>query len=106
MSNIANEKDLVLSLKAYAAIDARINVLDLFVQVASVYIARGLTQEGADILAYILKLEDVPNDILDSAEELWDDLARWICPRVLLDAETFGKKAYFEDVVDYILAGV
>jgi len=106
MTDILSEKDLILSLKASVAIQAENDALDLFVQIANVYIARGQTQEGADILAYILQRENSPDDIINSAEELWDDLARWICPRVLYDAEIFGRKAYFEDIVEYILAGI
>lgn len=106
MTNILSEKDLILSLKASVSIQAENDALDLFVQIANVYIVRGQTQEGADILAYILQRESSPEDIINSAEELWDDLARWICPRVLYDAEIFGRKAYFEDVVEYILAGI
>lgn len=101
-----SEKDLVLSLKASLAIQAQDDVLELFVAIAQAYISRGLTQEGADILAFILNRDNVPEDVVDLAVEAWEDLERWICPRVLYDAEIFGKKAYFEDVVEYILIGV
>ena len=106
MTNISIAQDTITSLKASTALKNKVQTLDLFVQVAEVYIAQGLTQEGADVLAYVLQYEQTPDDIFDMAEDLWEDLACWICPRVLLDAETFGKKAYFKDVVEYILAGI
>ncbi|MEM9952134.1 MAG: hypothetical protein AAFV93_06040 [Chloroflexota bacterium] len=96
----------IVSLKAGMAIQARDEVLNTLVLIADDYIQQGLTQEGADVLAYVMRCEAIPTDIEDHAIELWEDLARWICPRVLLDAETFGKKAYLEDVVEYVLAGV
>ncbi|GAB5492916.1 MAG: hypothetical protein Phog2KO_31310 [Phototrophicaceae bacterium] len=99
-------QDTITSLKASTELKNKKSVLALFVQVAEVYISQGLTQEGADVLAYVLQYEQTPDDIFDMAEDLWEDLERWICPRVLLDAETFGKKAYFKDVVEYILAGI
>lgn len=99
------EQEVLVSIKAGMAIQARDAVLDALVQMASLYIQRGLTQEGADILAFVLCCENLPDDIEEHADDLWEDLARWICPRVLLDAEDFGKKAYLEDVIEYVFAG-
>lgn len=104
MTDSLSEKDLYLSLKAAISIEAIQDILDVMVQIAAEYIKLGDTQEGADILAYVMRREDTADDIFERADELWEDLARWICPRVLLDAEDFGKKAYLEDVVQYILA--
>jgi len=100
------EKEAIISIKAGMAIQARDAVLSDLVLVAGLYIEQGLTQEGADILAYVMRCSNLPDDIEEQAYDLWEDLARWICPRVLLDAETFGKKAYLEDVVEYALAGI
>lgn len=100
------EHTIITSLKTTTTITNQTQGLAIFVQVAEVYISQGLTQEGSDILAYVMRREDTPDAIFDIAEELWEDLERWICPRVLLDAETFGKKANFQDIVDYILAGL
>ncbi len=106
MSNIINEKEILSAIKAGMAIQARDEVLYALVQMAALYIERGLTQEGADVLAFVMRCADVPEDIEESAIELWEDLERWICPRVLLDAESFAKKAYLEDVVEYVFAGI
>lgn len=106
MLNPTPQRDLLVAIKAGMAIHARDEVLHAFVLVAGDYIAQGLTQEGADVLAFVLRCEALPDDIEEQALDLWEDLERWICPRVLLDAQDFGKKAYIEDVVEYILAGV
>lgn len=98
--------ELIVSLKAGMAIQSRDDVLNTLVMIADGYIQQGLTQEGADVLAYVMRCQTVPEDIEERALDLWEDLERWICPRVLLDAENFGKKAYLEDVVEYVLAGV
>jgi hypothetical protein len=97
-----NEKDLLLAIKAGLAIHSPYDVLDCFVQLATVYVEAGRTQEGADVLAYLLHRIDTPQDIKAAGQELWDDLARWVCPRVLMDAEDFGRKAALEDVVAYV----
>jgi hypothetical protein len=100
------ENDLLITIKAAKALNATGAILDNLTQLAAVYIERGETQEGADVLAYILSCENIPDDILDHAQAQWDDLARYICPRVLLDATDFGKKATLDDVLDYVFAGV
>ena len=105
MSNITGEKEILSTIKAGMVIQARDEVLHSLVQMAGLYIESGLTQEGADVLAFIMRCEDIPDDIEESAIDLWEDLERWICPRVLLDAENFAKKAYLEDVVEYVFAG-
>ena len=98
------EKDLLISIKAAKSLNATYDILDALTQLARVYIKRGETQEGADILAYVLRCA-APADVLDHAQALWDDLARYICPRVLLDAEDFGSKATLDDVLEYASAG-
>lgn len=106
MTELLTEKDYIASIKASQAINALDDVLTALVHVAGLYIERGLTQEGADVLAYIRRREGVPEDISDHADELWEELETWICPRVLYDAEDFGKKAYLDDVIEYVYAGV
>ena len=101
---MASEKDLLLSIKAALSLEARNEILASLTQLAGVYIERGETQEGADVLAYILRRDDLSDDIYNLAQDLWDDMARYICPRVLLDAEDFGKKAYLKDVIEYVFA--
>lgn len=97
------ESDLLLALKAGMAIHSPHDILDCLVQLAALHIEAGRSQEGADILAYVLHRHDTPQDIQAAGQELWDELATWVCPRVLLDAEDFGTKAALEDVVEYVL---
>jgi len=106
MSEVDAGQNILMTIKAGMAIRARDEVLDALVQMAGLYIERGLTQEGADVLAFVMRCETIPGDIEEAAVELWEDLERWICPRVLLDAENFAKKAYLEDVVEYVFAGI
>ncbi len=98
------EKDWLLMLQAAQSIQARAESLEALVGLAAVYIERGETQEGADVLAFVLRCPDAPDDILQRAQDTWDDLARYICPRVLLDAEDFASKATFADVLEYVYA--
>ena len=98
------EKDLLATIKAALAIRAIAEVLDAMTQLADIYIKQGLTQEGADVLAYVLRCEAVADDTRDHAHDSWEDLARYICPRVLLDAEEFAALATFDDMVEYIFA--
>src|SRR5688572_5256209 len=96
------ESDLLLAIKAGVAITSPHELLECLVQLAALYIKAGRSQEGADILAYVLHRQDTPQNIKAAGQELWDALATWICPRVLLDAEDFGTKAALEDVVEYV----
>jgi hypothetical protein len=102
MSNYLTEQGLLSTIKAALAIEATHEVLDSLVYLAAIYIEQGQTQEGAGILAYILRCEDLASDSYERAEEVWEDLACWICPRVLLDAEDFASKANFEDIIEYV----
>lgn len=103
MQNLT-KKDLLVSLKAAQALGATQELLATMTAIAAQYNADGLTQEGADILAFVLEHPHTPDDIAQQAQDHWDDLARWICPRVLVDAEDFGRKATMDDVIAYILA--
>lgn len=98
------EKTLLVSLKAAQSLNARHEVLATMTAIGAHYKAQGMTQEGADILAFVLRHRATPPDVAALAQDHWDDLARWICPRVLLDAEDFASKATLEDVIAYILA--
>jgi hypothetical protein len=102
MDNSLTESDLLLSIRAGLAIESPADVLECLVELAALYIEKGNTQEGADVLAYLLHRIDTPQDIKAHGQALWDDLATWICPRVLYDAEDFGRKAALEDIVDYV----
>jgi len=89
-------------LQAARTINARADCLAAFVGLAAHSIARGETQEGADILSWVLRQSFLSFTTRDNAQMLWDDLAAWICPRVLLDAEDFASKATFDDICEYV----
>ena len=103
MGKPQSEKDVLVWLKAAVAVNAHQEVLAALLSLATCYIERGWTQEGADILAYLLHHEP-DAELREGAQDAWDDLARWICPRVLLDAEDFGSKATLDDLIEYALA--
>jgi hypothetical protein len=105
MEEQLSEKQLLTALKSSLAIQSVADALDVMTQIAAVYIEQGMTQEGADVLAYVMRHPATPDDVQERAFDHWDDLERWICPRVLLDAEDFAKKANFDDLVEYIYAG-
>lgn len=99
------ERDYLLALRAAHSITAWAEVLDVLTHLATLYIARGDTQEGADVLAYVLCQTQVAPETHEHAQASWDDLARYICPRVLVDAEDFASKALLDDVIEYVFAG-
>lgn len=99
---ILTEKDLLISIRMALAIDAFTDALDAMTQLAGLWIERGDTQEGADLLAFVMRDKRTHPETYDKAEDFWDGLATYACPRVMVDAEDFGKKATFDDVVEYI----
>ncbi len=99
------EKQLLSALKGSLAIHSLPDSLDVMTQIAAVYIADGMTQESADVLACVLRHPATPDDVQERARDHWNDLECWICPRVLLDANDFASKATFDDLIEYIYAG-
>lgn len=101
----AAERRHQVAIRAALSIEAYYEALEQVVALAAAYIEHGWTQEGADLLAYVLQhAERLPEDIVEQAQEQHDDLARYICPRVLLDAADFGQKATFDDILEYIFS--
>ncbi|QPC82514.1 hypothetical protein G4Y79_22975 [Phototrophicus methaneseepsis] len=107
MTNVqpSTERDLLASVRAAWAIHAYIEVLDAVTELACLYIEQGLTQEGADVLAFVLRQQGLPDDLHKRAVTAYEDLEASICPRVLLDAQDFASKATLWDIVEYVLAG-
>ncbi len=93
-----------MGIKAALAIDAHDDILATLTDLAAVYIARGETQAGADILAFVRRVSWASPTTRAHAQDHWDDLARYSCPRVLVDAEDFARKAYLQDIIDYVFA--
>lgn len=89
-------------LQAARAINAPADSLAALVGLAAHWIARGETQEAADVLAWVLRQPALSTTTQESAQDLWDELATWICPRVLLDAADFAQYATFDDICEYV----
>jgi hypothetical protein len=64
-------------------------------------ISLGNTQEGGDVLAFLLR-QPLDPTTHERAEELWEELASRACPRVIYDARDFASKATLTDILDYI----
>lgn len=99
------ERDYLASIRAAKSLSAVTELLDSFTGLAAIYVERGETQEGADVLAYVLRHPETAPDTHEAAQAQWDDLERYICPRVLLDAQDFASKADLEDLIEYVFAG-
>lgn len=98
------ERDYLAAIRAAHSIGASGEVLDALVGLADVYIERGETQEGADVLAYVLRQAQAAPATRAHAQESWDTLETYICPRVLLDAADFASKAALSDLIEYVFA--
>lgn len=100
------EKDFLVRIRAAHSLNAIAELLDALTDLAAFYIERGETQEGADVLAFVLQQTNAAPDTQEAAHVHWEDLERYICPRVLLDAEDFAAKATLNDLIEYVFAGV
>jgi hypothetical protein len=90
LSNDAlTEKDYRIALKAALAINAVGEALDAMTGLAQRWLERGSTQEGANLLVFVMNHPDVRYDTFDRAEEMFLDLEARACPRVILDAKEF-----------------
>lgn len=83
------EKDYRIALKAALAINAVGEALDTMAWLAQRWLERGSTQEGANLLVFVMNHPDVRYDTFDRAEEIFLELETHACPRVLLDAKEF-----------------
>jgi hypothetical protein len=63
---------------------------------------QGLTQEAADVLAFLLRCDDVPADCHSAVADLFEELETRICPRVICDAKDFAARATLEDILEYV----
>lgn len=97
------EKDYLASIHVAYKIHAIGELWTAMTRLPELYVSKGWTQEASDILAFILLQDDVPQDIHNLAEELFDDLERSICPRVIWDAKAFAQEMSLEDMVAYLL---
>ena len=96
------ESQWLALLQAARIIDSVADCLAALVGWAAHSIARGETQEGADVLAWVLRQPSVSDETREMAQDLWDELAARICPRVLLDAADFAAYATLDDLCEYV----
>jgi len=104
MSIQSTEKDYLASIRVAHAIHAQGELWYAMTQLAELYIKREWTQEASDILAFVLLQADVSPATYEQAYELFDDLERSICPRVIWDAKAFAQEMDLEGMMDYLLA--
>ena len=97
------EKDYLATIQAAYAISAMSELWYAMTQLSAYYITCGWTQTASDILAFVLLQENVPQDTHDQAYDLFDDLERSICPRVIWDARQFAQDMDLIDMIDYLL---
>lgn len=99
-----SERALLINIQAALALEARAEILDLLCNLAEAYITRGWTQEGADLLCFLAQQPDADVDTAERTTEALAELATWVCPRVLLDAEDFAELATLDDIIEYVFA--
>ncbi len=95
--------DYLASIRASYAIRAYGELYYAMTQLADYYRQQDDTQTASDILAFILLQSDLPKDIREQAFELFDDLERRICPRVIWDAKAFAEDMDIQGMVEYVL---
>lgn len=101
------ERDLLASIRIIQSLENFNTTHELFdslTELATLYIGRGETQEGADVLAWVLRQSDLPQPIATRARALFEDLEASICPRVIYDAQEFARYATHADIMEYIFS--
>lgn len=96
------QRDYLAVIHAADAIGAIPEVLDALTDFAALSIQSGETQQGADILAFVLLQSTLAYETQSKAETLFDDLCAWICPCVIWDAHAFAREVDLADIIWYI----
>lgn len=96
------EKDHRIALKAALVIEANGDALEAMLNIAIQWLQRGLTQEGVNLLAFVLHHPDIRHETYDRAEEIFLDLETQLCPRVIEDAKTFRLGKSINTVAAYV----
>ena len=97
-----SEKEYRLALQAAVVIGAAGDALDAMTGIATRFLDRGMTQEAANVLVYVVKHPDVPHYTFDYADEKFMELEATICPRVIEDARTFILGKSLNTMANYI----
>lgn len=101
--NISPHTDYLASIHASYVIKAYGELYYALTQLSALYIQQGETQLASDILAFVLLQNNLPDDIHEQAFELFDELERRICPRVIWDAKVFAQDMDLQGIVEYVL---
>ena len=65
--------------------------------------SKELADAAVETLALLLRQDNLPADLQESAEELVADIASRICPRVILDAKNFAAEMDLQSMTEYLL---
>jgi hypothetical protein len=103
-NDLLPEKDYRIALKAALAINAVGEALDAMTWLAQRWLERGSTQEGTNLLVFVMNHPDVRYDTFDRAEEMFLELEAHTCPRVLLDAKEFILGKSLATMAAYVFA--
>ena len=98
------EKIHLVALRAALVVDAVREALDALTGLAQSYAARGMEQEAANLLTFVLHHPDVRYDTFDRAEELHMDLEARACPRIFEDAQQFVLGKSLKTIAAWVFA--
>jgi hypothetical protein len=74
------------------------------VRIADLLIEHGITDEAANLLAFVMAQTEVDPTTFDHAEDLFLDLEAEICPRVIWDAREFARSITLEQIIAHLRA--
>ncbi len=74
-----------------------------FYGLAQMFWSKELADAAVETLALLLRQDNLPADLQESAEELVADIASRICPRVILDAKNFAAEMDLQSMTEYLL---
>ena len=97
-----SEKDYRVALQAAQVVDAVRDALDAMTGIAARLLERGLTQEAANILAYVTQHPDVRHDTFDSADEMFMNLELAYSSQLIREAREFILGKSLNTMIHYI----
>jgi hypothetical protein len=97
-----SEKEYRLQLQAAMVINAVQDALYAMTGIAVRLLERGLSEETANILAYVTQHPDVHHDTFDTADEIFMSLESEACPRIIHDAREFILGKSLNTMANYI----
>jgi hypothetical protein len=97
-----SEQTYRVALKAALVIEAWGDALDAMTGVAACWLVRGLEEEAARLLVFVIRHPDVRHDTFDFADEAFMDLESRACPRIITDAQAFILGKSLNSMANYI----